>query len=157
MMYQYIFCFKYFMSSRCFYFLWMFMLCKKEATTFHIYSNKILHIFEEFNNDLNLWKSKVTTIKKGKIFNISLTFSKYFSYWSLYLLAQYIICKSHDFLISCFESGHISLKRWLFGKIHFVILFWTRSMANVMSLFPVHEINFSKISNMQNYLVEKWI
>ena len=157
MMYQYIFCFKYFMSSCCFYFLWMFMLCKKEAATFHIYSNKILQIFEEFNNDLYLWKSKVTTITKGKIFNISLNFSKYFSYRSLYLLAQYTICKSHDFLISCFESEHISLKRWLFGKIHFVILFWTRSMANVMSLTPVHEINFSKVSNMQNYLVEKCI
>ena len=46
------------------------MLCKKEATIFHIYSKTILQInhltkvqaffyktFEEFNNDLYLWKS----------------------------------------------------------------------------------------------------
>ena len=35
--------------------------------------------------------------------------------------------KSHDFLISCFESWHTSQKIWLFGKICFVIHFWTRS------------------------------
>ena len=53
------------------------MLCKKEATIFHIYSKKILHInlikvqaffckiFEEFNNDPYLWKSEATTIKSA--------------------------------------------------------------------------------------------
>ena len=39
--------------------------------------------------------------------------------------------KSHDFLISCFESGRIFQKLWLFGKIHFVILFRTRSWSTV--------------------------
>ena len=78
-------CFKYITSYPCFYFLWMFMLCKKEATIFHIYGRKsftkshltkvqpsFYKIFEKFNDDLYLWKSEVTTINKGKIFNISL-------------------------------------------------------------------------------------
>ena len=101
-----IYCFKYLTSYPCFYFLWMFMLCKKEATIFHIYGKKILHIkpfdlssglfyriFEKFNNDLHLWKSEVT-IKKGKIFNISLNiahFPKHFPCRASYLLGQYTV------------------------------------------------------------------
>ena len=38
-----IFCFQYFASYTCFYFLQMFMLCKEEATIFHIQSKRILH------------------------------------------------------------------------------------------------------------------
>ena len=33
------------------------------------------------------------------------------------------LCKSHSSLISCFESGNIFKKMWIFGKIHFAILF----------------------------------
>ena len=39
------------------------------------------------------------------------------------------LCKSHDFLIFCFEPGSLFQKWWLFGKIHFVILLWTRSVS----------------------------
>ena len=49
-------------------------------------------IFKEFKNDLYLWKSEVTTIKKDKIFDISLNiahFWKKISYRASYLLAQY--------------------------------------------------------------------
>ena len=45
------------------------------------------------------------------------------------------LCKSHDFLISCFQSGHIFSKVWLFGKIHFIILFWTRSLVSWTLLY----------------------
>ena len=38
-----LFCFQYFTSYTSFYFLQMFMLCKEEATIFHIYSKRILH------------------------------------------------------------------------------------------------------------------
>ena len=72
-----------------------------------------------------MWKGEVTTSRKVKIFNISLNgahFSKHFSYTVLYLLVQYTV-KSHDFLISCFESGHFFQEMQLFGKIHFVIFF----------------------------------
>ena len=117
------------------------MLSEKEATIFHIYGNKILHIkpsklqaffhkiFEEFNNDLYLSKSEVTTIKKCKIFNISLNIV---NFWKMFLTEPHTylyntLCTSHDFCLSCFESGHISQKIWLFGEIDFVILFWTRS------------------------------
>ena len=37
------------------------------------------------------------------------------------------LCRSHNFPLSCLESGNIFQKKWLFGKIHFVILFWIRS------------------------------
>ena len=49
-------------------------------------------IFEEFNNDLYMWKGEVTTIKKGKMFNISLNIaylSKQISCRMSYLLLQY--------------------------------------------------------------------
>ena len=43
--------------------------------------------------------------------------------------------KSHGFLISCFKFGNIFQKMWLFGKIHFVILFWTRSYLKINKLY----------------------
>ena len=49
---------------------------------------------EKFYNDLSLWKSEVKTIKKCKIFNISLIiahFSKFFSYRASYLFVQYTV------------------------------------------------------------------
>ena len=49
-------------------------------------------MFEEFNKNLFLWKCEVTTIKKGKIFNVShamVHLSKKISYRSSYLLVQY--------------------------------------------------------------------
>ena len=110
-----IFCFKYFTSYPCFYFLPTFMLYKKEATIFQIYSTKICHkvhtffykIFEGFNNDLYLWESEVTTIKKGSISSISHIFQKNFLTEPHTYLYNTLLCKSLDFLISCFESGHI--------------------------------------------------
>ena len=39
------------------------------------------------------------------------------------------LCKSHDFLISCFESRQIFQEIQFFGKIHFVILFLTISQV----------------------------
>ena len=41
------------------------------------------------------------------------------------------LCKSHNFLISCFESGHTFQKMWLFRKINFVILFWLGSLCSL--------------------------
>ena len=82
-------------------------------------------------------KSEFTTIKKSKIFNISLNiahFSKIFLTEPHSYLYN-ILCKSHGFLISRFESGNIFLKMWLFRKIHLVILFWTRS-CKIFFLLP---------------------
>ena len=79
-------------------------------------------IFEKFNNDLYLWKSGVKHLKKAKysilasildIFeNIFLTEPRIYFYNTL--------CKSHGFLISCFESywKHNS-KNLTFWKISF--------------------------------------
>ena len=88
-----------------FYFSQMLMLCKKEVTILHIHGKKILHIkaiwlkfshfltkiFEEFNNDLHLWKSEVTTIKKDKMFNISLNVA-HFSFLFLFLQSLIPTC-----------------------------------------------------------------
>ena len=79
-----------------------------------------------------MWKAAVKTIKKGKIFNISILASTLHTKKEVLqsLISTCTIhCKSHDFLISCFESGHIFQKMWLFGKINFVIPFWTKSIT----------------------------
>ena len=96
-------------------------------TKVHAFFYKIL---DKFNNDLYLWKSEITNIKKGKIFNKinSIKKSIFLKMFLQSLIPTCAIhCKSHYFLISfCFESAHFS-KNVIFGKIHFVILFWTRS------------------------------
>ena len=79
-----------------------------------------------------MWKAAVKTIKKGKIFNISILASTLHTKKEVlqsHIPTCTIHCKSHDFLISCFESGHIFQKMWLFGKINFVIPFWTKSIT----------------------------
>ena len=121
-----VFCFKCFTIYPCFYFFWMFILCRKEDTTFHIRSKKILFhinqkpsnkcsglykIFEEFNNYLYMWKCEVITIKKGKIFNISLNIAHFPIILSQHHTYLYnMLCKSHGFLISYFGSGNIFKK-----------------------------------------------
>ena len=40
-------------------------------------------MFEEFNYDLHLWRNEAITIKKGKIFNISLNIVHLFFLWSI--------------------------------------------------------------------------
>ena len=50
--------------------------------------------FEEFNNDFYVWKSEVTTTKKGKIFNISPNIAHFlikFSYRASCLTVQYTV------------------------------------------------------------------
>ena len=109
MMYQYIF-FKYFTRYPYFYFLQMFMLCKRRS------HNLIVISFCEGVRLQQLRKTKYSPL--ASILHIFLFFS-FFSYRALYLL--------HGFFISCFESENIFQKMLLFGKIHFVIPFWSRS------------------------------
>ena len=50
--------------------------------------------FKEFNNNLYLWKNEITTIKKNKIFNISVSiahFPQLFSCRASHPLAQYTV------------------------------------------------------------------
>ena len=105
------------------------MMCKKEAIIFHIYGKKIFtqsHLtqvqayfyktFKEFKNDLSLWKTR-----KAKY---SILVSILYIFRKIFLTELHIyLCKSHHFLVSCFDSGHIFQKMWLFWKIHFVIFF----------------------------------
>ena len=74
-------------------------------------------------------KVRLQQLKKCKIFNISLNIV---NFWKMFLTEPHTylhntLCKSHDFRLSYFESGHIFQKMWLFGEINFAILFWTRS------------------------------
>ena len=62
---------------------------------------------------------------KGKRFNSSPIlhiFQKGF-FTEPHTFLYHALGKSHDFLISCFRSGQMFLKLWLFEKINFVILF----------------------------------
>ena len=106
-------------------------------------------IFEEINNYICLWKRRLQQLRKTKysilawtlhIFqNIFLTESHTYLYNAL--------CKSHDFLICCFESWHIFEKMRIFWKITFVILFQIRSSHNKVArteqIFLCNEILFA--------------
>ena len=104
-------------------------------------------IFEEFNNDLYLWRSEVTTIKKGKIFNISLL------NMALPFLQSLIpTCTIHWVNLMVFLYLALNLETYLkkcdfFGKIHFVILFCTRSWMDAILQF-YHSV-IAKFHNFQ--------
>ena len=82
-------------------------------------------MFEEFNKDLYLRKSKATKIKKAKIFNTSHNIA----HLSIFVLTEphtnmyNILCKSHDFVIFCFNPGKKILKNVTFCKYSFCLSF----------------------------------
>ena len=77
--------------------------------------------FEKFNNDLYLWKSEVTTIKKGKIFNISLNIA----HFSKFVFLQSLIstCTIHCVNLMVFLNLALNLETYFknvtFWKISF--------------------------------------
>ena len=64
-----------------------------------------------------LWKVKDSTVAQYYT-----SFKKVF-FTEPHTFLYHALGKSHDFLISCFRSGQMFLKLWLFEKINFVILF----------------------------------
>ena len=106
---------------------------KRHMTKVQAFFYKILKKF----NDLYFYKSEARTIKKGKIFNISLNIA-YFSF--LFLTEPHIylyntMCKSHGFLIACFESGNVS-KKVTFWKISFSHSFLNKISRNCFFALP---------------------
>ena len=95
------------------------MLCKKKATIFNIYGRKNLHIkpsdqssglllqtFDEVNN-LYLYKSKVTTIKKGKIFNFNLNITYFTIHCVNLMIFLYLVLNLDTSFKKCDISLHI--------------------------------------------------
>ena len=106
MMYHYIL-FKYFTSYSCFYLLRMVMLCKKEATIFHINGKKNLShksIWQKFRPSFTNFlrnlimisiceKMRLQLLRKAKYSILASIFHIYlfFSYGASYLLAKYSV------------------------------------------------------------------
>ena len=112
---------------------------RREAIIFHIYGKKIFtqsHLtqvqayfyktFKEFKNDLYLWKTRKA--KYPILVSTLYIFRKNFL-TELHTYLYNTLCRSHHFLVSCFDSGHIFQKMWLFWKIHFVIFLWKKSLC----------------------------
>ena len=118
-------------------------------------------IFEKFNNDLYLWKSEVATIKKGKIFNISLNiahFSFFFFLTEPHIYLYNTLCKSHGFFMSCFESGNIS-KNVTFWKISFCHSFLDGAPISLCHFFCTSVCLYSLLSRIisqEPYIIWSW-
>ena len=123
-------------------------LCYARKSIFHIYGKKIFHIlsqssFTKFLRNLIVIficeKSEVRTIAKAK-YSILASILHIFVLFFLtepHIYLYNTMCKSNGFLILCFESGNTFQKMWLFGKFHFVILFWIRSLKISFSLYLI--------------------
>ena len=121
-------------------YLWGY-LDKKEATIFHIYGQKIFShkaIWLKFRpsftkllrNLIIIFICEKTRLQQLRKIKYSILASILHIFQNFFLAEPHThlhnaLCKSHDFLIFCFESWHTFQKLWLFGKIHFVILFCT--------------------------------
>ena len=83
---------------------------------------------------------EVTTIKKGKIFNISLNITQFRK--KKFLLSLIPTCTIHCLNLMVFLYLALNLETFFnkcdfLEKIHFVILFWTRSKYKVILFSPI--------------------
>ena len=79
--------------------------------------------FKEFNNNLYLWKNEITTIKKNKIFNLSVNiahFSELFSCRASHPLAQCAVW------ISWFSY----ILFWILTYFSKIVTFWKNSFCH---------------------------
>ena len=143
MMYQCIYCFKYFTIDTYFCLLRIFMRIFRQErghNISHLWSENLSHkaIWLKFRPSFTKLLRNLTIISIcGKTRLQQLRKIKYSILASVlhifdnFFLAEphthlhNTLCKSHDFLVFCFESWHIFQILWLFGKIHFAILFCT--------------------------------
>ena len=105
-------------------------------TTVQVFFYKI---FEKLNSNLFVKKVRLEQSTKAK-YSILASILHIFVLFFLtepHIYLYNTMCKSHGFHISCFESGNIFLKMWLFGKFHFVILLWIRSLKIAFWLYLI--------------------
>ena len=88
--------------------------------------------FKEFNNNLYLWKNEITTIKKNKIFNISVSIAHFWQLFSCrasHPLAQYTV------QISWFSC----ILLWILTYFSNIVTFWKNSFCH--SFLYLQDIN----------------